>query len=391
MSAMRHAGASTRMTCLSPSTALAHRPATAFLACADAGDALRAIPPGSVRLINTSPRYLDLVNYAVPPSATRSARALWRTAPREALSTWTLEILEHAALWYDRLADDGVVAVEIDDYRDRESGALIPLPDLMREALVGVGFSLQEHIRLVRPVSYGARSRSGHFKRYGGRSGYFLPDAVCSTLIVAAKGDPLARLRRGGTERDRADMAWSERFLRNVWTLRPVNRRRVEFGHPVPQDPDVARAVVMHYSLTGDVVVDPYSGGGTTAREALQLGRDAIAIEREPHYAAMTRAAVASFGRVAELSHFGAHVPGRRLLVPSSQLWIPFNGTVTAQARTAFLRSSSAGEVTERLRQMAAAASAASQIAITPELVGLVLRAERELYARGREKGRRAA
>jgi hypothetical protein len=277
------------------STAVVHRTPTAFVACADAGDALRTLPAGCARLVSTSPRYLDLINYAIPPSPTRNSRSVWRTAPRETLSAWTTEILEHAALWYDVLASDGVVALEVDDYRDRESGALIPLPDLAREALVAVGFSLQEHIRLARPASYGHHTRSGHFKRHGGRSGYFMPDNVCSTLIIAFKGRPLARLRAEGAECDRADVAWRECFLRNLWTLAPAPRRNIALCHPVPQDADVARAIVMHYTRSGDVVVDPYSGSGTTAREALKLGRDAVAIERELHYAAMTRAEAAPF------------------------------------------------------------------------------------------------
>lgn len=135
------------------STALIRNPATAHLACADAGVALRSLPTGCARLVSTSPRYIDLIRYDIPPSETRSSKEIWRTSPRELLSTWTMEFLEHAALLYDVLAHDGVVALEIDDYRDRESGALIPLPDLAREALVAVGFSLQGRIRLVRPAS----------------------------------------------------------------------------------------------------------------------------------------------------------------------------------------------------------------------------------------------
>ncbi|MGI8547329.1 MAG: DNA methyltransferase [Gemmatimonadaceae bacterium] len=321
----------------------------------------------------------------------RSSRAVWRTSPRELLSLWTMEIIEHAALWYDALAPDGVVAIEVDDYRDRESGALIPLPDLVREALIGVGFSLQEHIRLARPAAYGHRSRSGHFKRYGGRAGYFLPDNVCSTLIIAFKGNPLARLRAEATDSDRADLAWSERFLRNLWTLRPAARREVALSHPVSQDPDVARAIVMHYTRAGDMVIDPYSGSGTTAREALRLSRDAIAVEREPHYAAMTRAAVTPYGRVLDIAHLAGAVPRKRVVIPSAQLWLPIGAAATAQARTAFLRNSTAGEVTDRIKKMAAAASAASAVQIPPELVGFILRAERELYYAGRNVKRRQA
>jgi hypothetical protein len=302
-----------------------------------------------------------------------------------------MEFLEHAALWYDVLAQDGVVALEIDDYRDRESGALIPLPDLAREALVAVGFSLQEHIRLARPASYGQKSRSGHFKRYGGRAGYFLPDNICSTLVIAFKNRPLERLRAEGTERDRADIVSNERFLRNLWTLRPAIHRNVSMGHPVPQDPDVARAVITHYTRVGDVVIDPYSGSGTTAREALLLSRDAIAIEREPHYAAMTRTTISPYGRVFDLTAFAGAAPHRRIIIPSSQLLLQMGTAATAQARTAFLRSSSVGEVTERLKRMSAAASTTSGVQISPEIVGLILRAERELYYTGRKSKRKKA
>jgi hypothetical protein len=80
--------------------------------------------------------------------------------------------------------------------------------------------------------------------------------------------------------------------------------------------------------------------------------------------------------------------PHKRVMIPSAQLFLPMGTAVTAQARAAFLRNSTAGDVTERIRRMAAAASAASSVQISPEIVGLILRAERELYYSGRNMKR---
>ena len=56
--------------------------------------------------------------------------------------------------------------------------------------------------------------------------------------------------------------------------------------------PDVACRAIEVYSDTGDLVLDPLCGGGTTLVEAIGIDRDAIGIESDEHRVAAARANV---------------------------------------------------------------------------------------------------
>lgn len=78
--------------------------------------------------------------------------------------------------------------------------------------------------------------------------------------------------------------AW---FYSSVWTVRPVPR---DVDHPALMHPEIARrCIVSSTSKSGDVVIDPFGGAGTTGLVADRLGRDAILIELNPEYAEMAR------------------------------------------------------------------------------------------------------
>lgn len=74
--------------------------------------------------------------------------------------------------------------------------------------------------------------------------------------------------------------------LRSVWWLSPAQYREAHFA---VMPPALAEICITAGSKKGDVVLDPFSGAGTTALVADRLGRDAIGIELNPAYAAMSR------------------------------------------------------------------------------------------------------
>ena len=54
--------------------------------------------------------------------------------------------------------------------------------------------------------------------------------------------------------------------------------------HPAPFHPDLPKWFIKFLSDKGDIVLDPFMGGGTTAEVALDLGRDYIGFEKNKTY-----------------------------------------------------------------------------------------------------------
>lgn len=79
----------------------------------------------------------------------------------------------------------------------------------------------------------------------------------------------------------------------SVWATAqtsPAAQRKDRFvpestAHPAKMLPAVAAHAIEHYTKPGEVVLDPMCGIGTTLVEAIDLGRRAVGVEYEPHWA----------------------------------------------------------------------------------------------------------
>jgi DNA modification methylase len=69
----------------------------------------------------------------------------------------------------------------------------------------------------------------------------------------------------------------------NVWEI-PPERSNITRVHPAQFPEALARDHIASWSNPGDLVLDPFCGSGTTARAALDLGRNFIGIEINPDY-----------------------------------------------------------------------------------------------------------
>ena len=86
-------------------------------------------------------------------------------------------------------------------------------------------------------------------------------------LLVFAK-DQFSRPDRGMSDISRDDFMQS---TLSIWDIRPESAKRV--GHPAPFPVPLAERVIKMYSYVGDVVLDPFSGSGTTCVAAQRHGR----------------------------------------------------------------------------------------------------------------------
>ena len=86
-----------------------------------------------------------------------------------------------------------------------------------------------------------------------------------------------------------------DKQMRSDWTI-PLctGTERLKDGsgkkaHPTQKPEALLHRVILATSNPGDLVLDPFSGTGTTAAVAKSLGRDYLGIERESQYVALSR------------------------------------------------------------------------------------------------------
>ena len=100
---------------------------------------------------------------------------------------------------------------------------------------------------------------------------------------VRAKAERATARQRDGSTKDAGAFEGNEHGLRpNYWEYSPQSDR--ETNHPAPFPLDLARDHITTWSNPGDLVLDPFSGSGTTAKAAKTLGRQFIGLEVNPEY-----------------------------------------------------------------------------------------------------------
>lgn len=88
-----------------------------------------------------------------------------------------------------------------------------------------------------------------------------------------------------------ADTAYERRNKRSVWTIATAPFPEAHFATFPPELPELC---IKAGCRPGGTVLDPFSGAGTTALVADRLQRNAIGIELNPTYAAMSERRIAS-------------------------------------------------------------------------------------------------
>jgi DNA modification methylase len=68
----------------------------------------------------------------------------------------------------------------------------------------------------------------------------------------------------------------------NIWKVETAKGQKT--GHPAPFPVPIAQDHIISWSNPGDLVLDPFSGSGTTAIAAERSGRRWLCIERDPTY-----------------------------------------------------------------------------------------------------------
>jgi site-specific DNA-methyltransferase (adenine-specific) len=74
-------------------------------------------------------------------------------------------------------------------------------------------------------------------------------------------------------------------WFQQIWALTGASTRE----HPAPFPYELAYRLVRMFSFTGDTVLDPFCGTGTTMIAAIKTGRNSIGVEIDPAYIEQAR------------------------------------------------------------------------------------------------------
>ena len=109
--------------------------------------------------------------------------------------------------------------------------------------------------------------------------------------MIAASGNS-QKVAAVGTRAERGERVVPEFSVRqNVWEFPAHDGEGTQ--HPAPFHFDLARDHIATWSNPGDVVLDPFSGSGTTAKAAKEFGRRFIGLEVNPEYCAIAERRIA--------------------------------------------------------------------------------------------------
>ena len=74
-----------------------------------------------------------------------------------------------------------------------------------------------------------------------------------------------------------------DRWFQQIWNITGASTKQ----HPAPFPMELATRLVRMFSFTGDTVLDPFCGSGTTMIAAFRTGRNSIGVEIDPEYCRM--------------------------------------------------------------------------------------------------------
>ena len=236
---------------------------------------LEELPTGSVDVIVTSPPYNLGVAY----------RTYDDDLPREQYLAWLAEI---SAALESVLGDAGSLFLNVGGSRTD------PWLALDVAGVFRAGWVLQNHIVWVKSVSIGEDTH-GHFKPIN--SGRYLNHNHEQIFHFTKRGGVLLdRLAVGVPFQDKSNIArWGHtrdrRCAGDVWFVpyRTVRSKAGKFDHPAGFPSELAERCIRLHGGEDPLVLDPFSGAGSTLVAAERLGLKGIGIEIDRHYALAAR------------------------------------------------------------------------------------------------------
>jgi DNA modification methylase len=163
----------------------------------------------------------------------------------------------------------------------------IPLSVFISNLMLEIGFQMRGDIIWNKAAGAGVSMAWGSWRS---ASNPVLRDTH-EYILVFSKGS-FSRKNIEGKENTITREQFME-WTKSVWTMNPESARKV--GHPAPFPVELPYRLIQLYTFSGDIVLDPFLGSGTTAIAALRAGRKYIGYENDSAYARHAEERIAPF------------------------------------------------------------------------------------------------
>ena len=163
----------------------------------------------------------------------------------------------------------------------------IPLSDHISQMMTEIGFLMRGEIIWNKGVKAGVSMAWGSWRS---AANPVLRDTH-EYILVFSKG-AFSRKKPEGKENTITKEQFME-WTRSVWLMDTESARKI--GHPAPFPVELPYRLIQLYTFTGDIILDPFIGSGTTAVAALMSGRKYIGYEINQQYAELAETRIAQF------------------------------------------------------------------------------------------------
>lgn len=242
---------------------------------ADARD-LSFIPSESTHLVVTSPPYASLIHYSD------------RAGQLGSIQAYEIFLDQLDRVWAECLrvlVPGGRIACVVGDVclsrRNAGRHHVLPLAADIQVRSRKIGFDN------LNPIHW---AKVANIKLEASRSSRFLGKPNLPNGIVKNDIEHILLLRKPGGYRSPTLIQQRDSFISTddyakwfsgIWADVKGQRRT---DHPAPFPVEIPRRLIRMFSFTGDTVLDPFAGTGTTSVAAVELGRNSIGVDIEPEY-----------------------------------------------------------------------------------------------------------
>ena len=259
----------------------------ADLRCGDCLEVLRSIPDESVRLVVTSPPYNIGKEYEQDRRLTLDEYKLWLD-----------EVISELAA---KVVQGGSVCWQVGNFvKDKE---VYPLDIIFYESFKKLGLKLRN--RIIWHFNFGLHATTRFSGRYEtllwftkGENYVFNLDPVRVPQLYPGKRHSSKRQTKAGqisgnplgkNPSDFWEFSASEFFEKGaIWNLPNVKSNHPEKTvHPCQFPVELAERCVLALTNSGDTVLDPFVGVGTTVIAAVKHGRNGLGVDKDSRYVAI--------------------------------------------------------------------------------------------------------